>query len=352
MNNVYIAGDTNSTEATFPVQVGPDLTYNGSNDSFLVKLVDNSVADVSLSKTIPSNPLDALQQATYTFTIANNPLSSNAATNIVFTDTVTGALSDLTATPNQGVCNIVADTITCTLGDLNPGASTSVTVQLKPILADQSVGHEASLTQDQTDPNQQDNADTFSNTVAQPSIQFDTDTLSVNENAGTLQIPIHLSAPSSKDIAAQALVTGTVTADDYSGFTPDISIPAGQTTAFIPVNIIDDSNVEPDETLILLLSNPINSQVGQPKKFTLTIQNNDLEPPKIIQPKPKTGGSGACFSCHNLTTVSNPQIKQIVNPPKKIIPKISADMPGYVYKPGKCRVKLPKPHKFQYTNSK
>jgi hypothetical protein len=26
----YVIGDTNSTEATFPVTVGPDLTYNGS----------------------------------------------------------------------------------------------------------------------------------------------------------------------------------------------------------------------------------------------------------------------------------------------------------------------------------
>ncbi len=28
--NAYVTGDTNSTEATFPVTVGPDLTYNGS----------------------------------------------------------------------------------------------------------------------------------------------------------------------------------------------------------------------------------------------------------------------------------------------------------------------------------
>ena len=27
--NAYVTGDTDSTEATFPVTVGPDLTYNG-----------------------------------------------------------------------------------------------------------------------------------------------------------------------------------------------------------------------------------------------------------------------------------------------------------------------------------
>jgi hypothetical protein len=36
--NAYIAGDTGSTEASFPVTVGPDLTYNGSGDVFVAKV--------------------------------------------------------------------------------------------------------------------------------------------------------------------------------------------------------------------------------------------------------------------------------------------------------------------------
>ncbi len=36
---VYVAGNTVSTEATFPVKVGPDLTYNGgTNDAFVAKV--------------------------------------------------------------------------------------------------------------------------------------------------------------------------------------------------------------------------------------------------------------------------------------------------------------------------
>ena len=29
--NAYVTGDTSSTEATFPVTAGPDLTYNGGD---------------------------------------------------------------------------------------------------------------------------------------------------------------------------------------------------------------------------------------------------------------------------------------------------------------------------------
>ena len=36
--SAYIVGDTESTEATFPVRTGPDLTYNGLGDAFLAKV--------------------------------------------------------------------------------------------------------------------------------------------------------------------------------------------------------------------------------------------------------------------------------------------------------------------------
>ena len=36
--NAYIAGQTDSTQATFPVTVGPDLTYNGLIDAFVAKV--------------------------------------------------------------------------------------------------------------------------------------------------------------------------------------------------------------------------------------------------------------------------------------------------------------------------
>src|SRR6266508_2113738 len=36
--NAYVTGNTSSTEATFPVTVGPDLTYNGDGDAFVAKV--------------------------------------------------------------------------------------------------------------------------------------------------------------------------------------------------------------------------------------------------------------------------------------------------------------------------
>jgi hypothetical protein len=42
--NAYIAGETNSTQTTFPVTVGPDLTHNGSYDAFVAKVKADGTA--------------------------------------------------------------------------------------------------------------------------------------------------------------------------------------------------------------------------------------------------------------------------------------------------------------------
>ena len=50
--NVYVAGRTASTEASFPVLVGPDLTYNGgTTDAFVAKLTQGSVSPPAATPT-------------------------------------------------------------------------------------------------------------------------------------------------------------------------------------------------------------------------------------------------------------------------------------------------------------
>jgi len=38
LGNAYLSGNTDSTEASFPVTVGPDLTFNGVNDAFVARV--------------------------------------------------------------------------------------------------------------------------------------------------------------------------------------------------------------------------------------------------------------------------------------------------------------------------
>ncbi len=36
--NAYVTGDTTSTQSTFPIKTGPDLTQNGAYDAFIAKV--------------------------------------------------------------------------------------------------------------------------------------------------------------------------------------------------------------------------------------------------------------------------------------------------------------------------
>ena len=42
--NAYVTGSTASTEATFPVTIGPDLTHNGDYDAFVAKVNSSGTA--------------------------------------------------------------------------------------------------------------------------------------------------------------------------------------------------------------------------------------------------------------------------------------------------------------------
>ncbi len=55
--NAYVVGSTTSTEATFPVTVGPDLTYNGVTDAFVTKV--GAVATAVELMSFEALPLDS-----------------------------------------------------------------------------------------------------------------------------------------------------------------------------------------------------------------------------------------------------------------------------------------------------
>jgi hypothetical protein len=57
--NAYIAGHTNSTQATFPVTAGPDLTYNGAYDGFVAK-VNSSGSSLLYCGYVGGNAADAV----------------------------------------------------------------------------------------------------------------------------------------------------------------------------------------------------------------------------------------------------------------------------------------------------
>ncbi|TLY27567.1 MAG: hypothetical protein E6K63_10590 [Nitrospirae bacterium] len=88
--NAYVTGYTESSEATFPVTGGPDLTFNGLPDAFVAKISEVGVPTMlTLEPTTSTNPVKTEHCVTATVKDA----SGNPTPNVTVIFTVTGAVN-------------------------------------------------------------------------------------------------------------------------------------------------------------------------------------------------------------------------------------------------------------------
>jgi hypothetical protein len=77
-------------------------------------------------------------------------------------------------------------------------------------------------------------------------------------------------------------LSGTATnGTDYSSVTNSIVIPVGQTSVTLPINVIDDTLVESNETVVLTLNSSTNYTLGSSTAGTVAIADNDSALPSI-----------------------------------------------------------------------
>jgi uncharacterized repeat protein (TIGR01451 family) len=90
--------------------------------------------DLSITKADNPDPIVRGNNLTYTITVTNNGTGGTAdATNVVVTDNLPSA-SDVdfgSATSSVGSCTKAGNTVTCQLGQVNAGASATVTIVVK-----------------------------------------------------------------------------------------------------------------------------------------------------------------------------------------------------------------------------
>src|SRR5207244_3295812 len=111
----------------------------------------------------------------------------------------------------------------------------------------------------------------------QPTAQFSAASYNVSENAGAATITVTLNAVSGLTATVNyATGNGTATAgSDYTSVSGTLNFAPGQTTKTFNVPIINDSALEPNETVTLTLSNPSNATLGAPNPATLIIVDDD-----------------------------------------------------------------------------
>ena len=94
---------------------------------------------------------------------------------------------------------------------------------------------------------------------------------------------VTMAPASASDVTVDyATADGTATAGiDYTAAAGTLSLPAGQTTGSIVVDVHGDTSYEATETLTLTLSNPVGAKIVPPATATGTIANDDKMPTAI-----------------------------------------------------------------------
>ena len=161
-NAVSVESDTND----------PNLANNSATEQTVVEANPNpapDAADVSLTKTDAMDPVIVGSTVTYTLTISNG--GPDTATAVTVNDNLPDSLSDVTATPSSGSCNVSGDQVTCLLGDMP--ASTQETVSISGTATEAgTILNTANVTSSTNDPDTGNNSDseqTDVNETAAPS---------------------------------------------------------------------------------------------------------------------------------------------------------------------------------------
>ena len=122
---------------------------------------------------------------------------------------------------------------------------------------------------------------TITDNDSAPVVDFNATSSSEAESVSSAGLTVDLSAASSQNVTVDYAVTGTATGSgtDYTLANGTLTISAGSTNGTITIaGIIDDSLDEPNETVIVTLSNPSNATLGSDDAHTYTITDDDNTP--------------------------------------------------------------------------
>lgn len=223
-----------------------------------VQICDTTqVADVRLGIQESENPVAPGSNLTYALLITNaGPLAVAAV--VVSNQLPTGA-TFVSAESSQGECAQEADCVVAQLGALAGGGTATVSVVVVPdgvgVLTNRGwVAHE------QFDPVRTNNAAVATTVVDEPGgvLQLDRAENERFERSGTLAVTVVRSDHVYGEITvAFATVAGTALAgEDYVATNGTLTLASGQTSAVIPVSILDDDVEEATETFALTLAEP------------------------------------------------------------------------------------------------
>ena len=281
--NVSSLGDgTLTLTATLTDDAG-NVTNQSSPDT-IVKETDVPAFSVAFS---PSSVLTG-GTSTMTFTIDNSAVSLTA-TALDFTNNLPAGLTVAT-TPNAsttctgGTLTATggAGSITYTGGSVTTGTSCTVSADVTPSSAGSLANTSGALT------SSVGNSGTASATLTatQPSLTVDDPSVTEGDTGtANLTFTVTLAPASSQTVTVDyATSNGSATVgSDYTAATGTLTFNPSVTTQTVSIVVSGDAVIEPDETVVLTLSNPSNATIGD-ATGTGAITTDDVQPADTTAP--------------------------------------------------------------------
>jgi uncharacterized repeat protein (TIGR01451 family) len=146
------AGNITNTATVTGNETDPNTANNKASASTTVSAPASS--DLAITKTGAATAMVS-SPITYTIKATNN--GPSPATGVVVTDTLPTGVSFNSATASQGTCVNAAGTVTCTIGSLANGASSTVTINVTAPGTAGTITNTATVTGNETDPNPANN---------------------------------------------------------------------------------------------------------------------------------------------------------------------------------------------------
>ncbi|MEC8798206.1 MAG: Calx-beta domain-containing protein [Pseudomonadota bacterium] len=269
---ITIAGIVNDTldeanETVILTLSSPSNATLGSDSVHTYTITDNDNAPVVDFNTTSSSGAESVSSKAITVDLSAAS-SQNVTVDYAVTGTATGSGTDYTLANGTLTISAGATSGTITIGSIVDDSLDETNETVILTLSNPSnatLGSDSVHTYTITD---NDNA---------PTVDFELTSSSGAESVSSKAVTVDLSAASSQNVTVDYAVTGTATGSgtDYTLANGTLTINAGSTSGTITIaGIVDDGNVEGNETVILTLSNPSNATVGGDNVHTFTI----LEP--------------------------------------------------------------------------
>ncbi len=172
-----------------PVYVVSDMNQMGNG------------ADLSVSQSEAPDPVVIGNNLIYTIIIANN--GPENATGVIVTDTLPPNANFLSATALQGSCTPGGGQVSCNLGSLNAGWSTSITIVVQPTILG-TITNQASAAANEPDFNPANNANSANTAIVPPPVAATPTVTPTEPPAPPVYTPLPTLTPSNVPTATDA----------------------------------------------------------------------------------------------------------------------------------------------------